>query len=578
MRSAVFQKIAYRRPSLRLPQWFQRLLSYMSQAERIVLAWLLVALLVSGIWSIVSYVQRHTELIPQVGGDYREAAVGQPHYINPILAGANDLDVDISSLVYSSLFTLNSEMQLQNDIATHYELSSDNTTYTVHLRQDITWHDGQPLTADDVVFTIRSIQTPEYGSPLESAFQGVTTEKIDDHTVQFKLQQPYAPFLMSLTVGIVPQHVWKDVPPGNAALAEQMLKPVGTGPYKFAEIKTRRRTGEITEFHLVRNDQYYGPKQHLDSITFHFYTNHEEAVQAFLAGQVDGVGFLPLQLLAEADRASNDIHRLRLPQYFGLFFNQQKNTLLSDAGIRNALSLALDRQAIVNDALNGEGEPLHLPIPPGVFAFNEQLNAPEFNPEAAKQNLEEAGWTDADGDGIREKDNKRLHLKITTTDWPEYIKTAEVVQRQWQTIGVETEIESFGAGTIHQTALRPREYEILLFGEILSAEPDPYPFWHSTQIRSPGLNFPMLQNENVDRILEEARKTIDPQQRREKYEEFQGIILDLKPALILYRPYYLFATDNDVRGINADFAAVAAGRFNNIEQWHVRTKRVWQQN
>lgn len=558
---------------LHFPARIKRIAGYLSQVERIVLAWLVTLLVISGIWSVVGYVQRHTELVPQSGGTYRESAVGEPRYLNPILTNANDLDDDITRLVYSSLFKLDNTMHLQNDLATSYEISEDQTTYTVHLRQDVHWHDGQPFTADDVVFTIRSIQTPDYGSSLLSSFESVTVEKIDDYTVTFTLDKPYAPFLMSLTVGIAPQHVWQDVSPKNATLAEQIIKPVGTGPYKFAEIKTRRKTGEITEYHLVRNEQYYGPHQYLDTIAFNFYSTHEEALKALKAGIVDGISFLPLQLLNDAKNSNLTIHQLRLPQYFGLFFNQQKNSILDDAGIRNALSLATNREQIVKEALQDEGEPLYLPIPPGVFAFNDEISEPEYNPEVAKENLEEDGWKDIDGDGIREKDGQRLHFKITTTDWPEYVQTATIIQQQWQAIGVETEIEHYGPGTIQQTIIAPRDYEILFYGEILSPNPDPYPFWHSTQIRN--LNFSMFKNEQVDKLLEEARKITDPAQRQEKYKEFQGIILDLKPAIILYRPHYLFATSTKVHGVNIGLAALAAGRFNNIEAWHVLTKRVW---
>ncbi len=560
-------------PTLRIPHWAQRSVQHLSTSEKVILAWLVVIFAVSLVWSIFGFISRNSELIPQFGGIYREAAVGQPRYVNPILAGANDLDVDISRLVYSSLFKLDSNMELQNDMATGYTLSADQKTYTVPLRNDIRWHDGEAFTADDVVFTIRSIQTPDYGSPLRSSFEGVTVNKVDDHTVTFTLEEVYAPFLMNLNVGIVPEHVWKDVVPKNASLAEQMLKPVGSGPYQFSELTTRRKTGEITEFHLTRNEQYHGPRQYLDEIVFHFYNTHEEAVDAMTGNAVNGVGFLPLSLLEKIQAGDTLVHHLRLPQYFGLFFNSQKNAILADAGVRNALSLAVNREEIVTRALKGQGEPLHLPIPPGVFAFNEELRPPEYNPEAAKQNLEDAGWKDTDGDGVREKDNARLHLKITTTDWPEYVATAEVVQQQWLAVGVETEIEHFGAGSIQQAAIAPRNYEILFFGEILSADPDPYPFWHSTQANN--LNFAQFKNQDVDKILEAARKTIDRTQRQQLYKDFQGKILDIKPALILYRPYYLFATDESVRGVSANFGALAASRFNNIEEWHVRTKRVW---
>ncbi len=561
---------------LRIPAPLKKLYDHMSLVERTAAGALVALLVLSGIATLVNIVRNNTHLIPQTGGVYREAAVGQPRYLNPILAGANDIDVDVTRLVYSGLFRLDRNLQLQNDLATGYEVSDNQQEYTVHLRSDARWHDGEPLNADDVIFTIRSIQTPDYGSPLSDSFQGVEVQKVDEHTIRFRLKQPYAPFLYSLTVGIIPEHVWSTIAPQNALLAEQMLKPVGSGPFKFAELVTRRKTGEITSLRLLRNEQYYGQHPHLDEISAVFYPTHEDALQALLSGRVDGSGFLPLHLRDKiSNRRTLTTHRMLLPQYFGLFFNQQRNSVLGDAGVRSALALATNRRQIVDEALRGEGDPLHLPIPPDVVPPPEGLTEPAHNPEAAKQNLAESGWEDRDNNGIREKNDQQLRLKITTTDWPEYVRTAEIVRDQWRQIGVDVEIESLGAGIIQQAVVQPREYEVLLFGEILNANPDPYPFWHSTQTRSPGLNFALFKNKDVDRLLEEARKVTDPAQRQEKYRQFEGKILELSPAIILYRPYYLFATKRTVRGIDAHRAGLPSGRFNNIENWHVRVRRVW---
>ncbi len=548
----------------------------MTVKEKSFLVFLFAVFLISAVWSVIGFIQRNSHLLPQTGGAYAEAAVGQPRNINPILAGANDLDQDLANLVYSSLFKLDNKFELQPDLASSYEISSNQLEYTIHLRNDVKWHDGQPFTADDVVFTVRSIQTPDYGSPLESSFQGVTVEKVDDYTVLFRLKQPYAPFLTSLTIGIAPKHVWESIPPKNASLAEQMLKPVGTGPFKFAEIVTRRKTGEITSFRLARNEQYFGQRPYLDEVTFVFYITHDEAAQAFLSGKTDGVGFLPLSSAERVrNRSSATIRRLLLPQYFGLFFNEIKSEQLGDAGVRSALSLATDRQAIVDDALDQEAEALHVPIPAGKFSFEGELNPPTYDLEAAKQNLDDAGWEDSDGDGIRDKDGKKLEFTITTTDWPEYIRTAELIKEQWSAAGVGVNIESYGAGVIQQTIVAPREYQILLYGEILATDPDPYPFWHSTQTRSPGLNLSLLKDSKIDKILEEARKTGDISARREKYLEFQKVFLDINPAVILYQPYYLFAHNNKVRGMTIDHVNLPMGRFNDVSNWHVKVKRVW---
>lgn len=558
----------------RLPQWATTFYNAMTTMERLTLGILVILLVTSGTLSTVNYVKSHTELIPQSGGSYHEAAVGQPRNLNPILAGANDLDIDITRLVYSGLFRFNNRLELENDLATDVDISEDQTSYTIHLRDDVTWHDGEAFTADDVVFTIRSIQTPDYGSPLATTFQGVDATKIDDHTVRFRLPQPYAPFLSSLTVGITPEHVWSAIEPQNASLAEQALKPVGTGPFQFAEISTRRKTGDITSFNLVRNENYYGQAPYLDEVIFIFYSTLEEATGALKANKVDGVGFLSLGLLDKVSSRTTTIHHLLLPQYFAIFFNQQHNQALSEAGVRSALALATDRTHIVTEALQGQGEVLHLPIPPSTLSYDGDFPDPAVDLKAAEQNLNDSGWEIRD-DGYRYKDNQKLTIKITTTDWPEYIRTAEIIQQQWRKIGVEVELEHLGAGTIQQTIVQPRQYEALLFGEILPAKPDPYPFWHSTQTRSPGLNLALFKNQEVDKLLEEARKATDNSERQEKYQEFQNKILELTPAIILYQPYYLFATTNDIRGVDAKQAALPAGRFNNITNWHVNVERVW---
>lgn len=555
------------------PPRLRRLLDSTTLTERISLVILTVLLLTSGVWSTRNYIRQHTALVPEAGGIYREGAVGQPRYINPILAGANDLDVDLTGLIYSGLFRYDHDLKLQPDLAREVVTSADHQQYTVTLRNDATWHDGERFTADDVVFTIRSIQTPDYNSPLASAFQNVKVEKVDEHTVKFTLPEPYAPFLSSLTVGLVPEHVWSGIAPQNATLAEQILKPIGTGPFKFADITTRRKTGDITNFRLLRNEAYYDHRPYLDEINFTFYSTNEEAVQAYLAGSVDGLGFLPLQLTNNVNSRRTDLHRLLLPQYFAVFFNQQKSNILKDNGVRAALAMALDRQAIVQEALDGHGEPLHKPIPPGVLDINGAGDTPAPSRDAAQQNLAEAGWQTGD-DGIRTKDGRRLSFKLTTTDWPEYVRTAQALQAQWRQLGVEVTLEHLGAGTIQQTAIQPREYEALLFGEVLPPDPDPYSFWHSTQTRSPGLNLALFKNKDVDRLLEEARKEADQAVRTEKYREFQNKIIEHNPAIILYRPHYLFVS-RGVYGINPHYAALPAGRFNNAAYWHTNIKRVW---
>lgn len=548
----------------------------MSQREKAILGFLALLLIISLSLSITGYVNRNSQLIAQDGGTYTEALVGQPRYINPILASTNDVDLELTRVLYSSLFVLGPDLKLANDLATSVETSADGKTYTIKIREDATWHDGQKVTAEDVLFTITSIQTKDYNSSLASSFQGVQVTKVDDYTVRFTLQKTaYAPFLSSLTVGIVPKHVWENVAPKTIGLAEQQLKPIGSGPFKFEEIVTKKKTGEITSIKLARNDDYYGEKAHISNLVFNFFNTHEESLAALTSAKADGVGYLPSSLYPSVkNRSGLTVRKVLLPQYFGLFFNQAKNPILGDAGVRAALGLAVDREEIVKEALSEQGEPLNLPIPSGIFSFSD-IEKPAFDIEKAKQNLDEAGWKVVGDDGVREKDGKKLEVTITTTDWQEYVKTAEVIQETWKQIGVKTNIQSLGTGIIQQTAVIPREYQILLYGENLAADPDPYPFWHSTQTKSPGLNLSLLEDKEIDKLLEDSRTTNDQQKRNELLHLFTKRFLDIHPAIILYRPYYLFVQRSHVGGIGMEQGALPSDRFNDIVKWYVRVKRVW---
>lgn len=552
------------------------LYAHMPQKERGLFLLFGFILLLAILLGITGYIQRHSSYLPQEGGTYSEAVVGQPRYINPILASSSDVDSDISRLVYSSLFKLDSNLSLQNDLAESYDVSSDNKTYTVHIKHNVQWSDGKPLNADDVLFTIQSIQSSAYGSPLASSFQGVQVQKIDDYTISFTLQQTtYAPFLSNLTVGILPKHVWENIPPKNMGLAEQELKPVGSGPYKFQELVTKKKTGEATSIKLTRNTNYYSTRPYITTVVFTFFNTHEDAIAALTSGKVDGIGYLPVSLLPNIQHhPSLQIHKLLLPQYFALFFNANKNSALGDAGVRAALALATDRTAIIQDALQGEAEFMGTPVPSGNFDFSDIKN-PVFDIQKAQQNLDDAGWKLNTQDGTRSKDGKQLHVIITTTDWPEYIKTAQLIQRQWKQAGIQVDINSISTATVQQTVVGPRDYEILLYGENLAADPDPYSFWHSTQVKSPGLNLSLLQDKDTDKYLEQARKATDTAQRQEALHAFVQRFLDINPAIILYRPYYLYVEKNNVQGMGMENGALPSDRFNDIQQWYVQTKRVW---
>jgi len=192
------------------------------------------ALAVIGVLGLAaSGVQTFFEEVPREGGLYREAVVGAPQLINPLYAPANEVDTDISRLIFSGLLRYDEHGVLVPDVALSYEINEEQTEYTFLLRSDAIWHDGTPLTINDVLFTYGAIQDPVYASPLRVSFQGVTIAALDDTRIQFVLEKPFAPFLGSLTAGIIPEHIWANIDPRNARLSPFNLKPVGSGPFQF---------------------------------------------------------------------------------------------------------------------------------------------------------------------------------------------------------------------------------------------------------------------------------------------------------------------------------------------------------
>jgi peptide/nickel transport system substrate-binding protein len=551
----------------------------LSLKEKYFLLSLLALSLFFGIASLWNIYLSTTEKIPAYGKEYSEALVGEPQFINPILISANDVDRDISELVYSSLIDYDKDGNLVNDLAKSYEISKDGKEYTFFLRDDIFWHDGKKFTADDVVFTISSIINPTYSSPLRSSWQGIKIEKIDDYTVKFILNNIYAPFLEKLTIGIIPKHIWESVDPKNIILASPNLKPIGTGPFKAVKL-VKNGNGHIASFYLEANNNFYKKRPYLDSIVFRFYDDQEQAINAYQKKDVLGVSNISSKNQFLFDSKKTTIHKLNTPKYFAIFLNQNQSIILSDKKIRKALAMATDKKTLKKEIFLGEASITDSPILPNLPGYNNELEIVEFDPQEAKKILEKAGWKDTDGDGIREKtlskgkDPVKLEITLATSDFADLAKAAEMIKEQWSNIGVKVNIENYGIEELKQNIIKTRKYDALIFGEVLSHEPDPFAFWHSSQKKDPGLNLSLYSNKDIDKLLEEARQTLDPQERSKKLKEFQKILTDDIPAIFLYSPKYLYPVSKKVNGINIKNIAIPSKRFLNIENWYIKTQRI----
>ncbi len=552
---------------------WQKIYHKFSSREKLIANTLILVAIVSLAASILGFYFHFTKKVSIPGGEYTEGIVGQPLYINPVLAGGNDADKDLATLVFSGLFKYDGDGKLIPDLAESFELSDDKLTYTVHLKKDIKWHDGENFSADDVLFTTQVIQDPAFKSPLRQSWQGVGVEVVDESTVQFILQTPYAFFLNNLTVGILPRHVWESIAPGNFPLAEYNLRPIGTGPYKFFDFE-KDSEGNILSYSLEKNENYYGSKPFISNLQFSFYFDEDSLLQAYNDKQVFGMSYIsPANLSNVKSKRSSNIVSINIPRYFAVFFNQQKSKVLADREVRKAFSLATDRQAIIQEVLAGEGKETYSPITPGIFGFSDDVKKFPFDIEKANETFDNNGWKKGD-DGFRKKDNLVLEINLATTDWPDLVETAEMLKQQWEAVGAKVNVESLPVADIQQNYIRPREYDALLFGQVLGIDPDPYAFWHSSQTRDPGLNLALYSNQNVDKILEKIRQETDEGKRADLLKDFQQKLTDDIPALFLYSPNYLYLVNNKVQGIDIHALATPDKRFSDIENWYMKTKRV----
>ena len=561
------------------PSWNQwrNLISVLSKKERYFILALLILATASLLFWLISYNLKNTIVVPNYGGSFKEGIVGNPQYLNPVLGQFNDADRDVIELIFSGLMKYNSQGELVPDLVEKYAVGDEGKTYDFFLKRDIKWHNGQPLTADDVVFTIQTIQNPEYRSPLRINWTGVEVEKIDDWTVRFKLKTPYAPFLANTTIGIIAKHIWEKVLPENFSLALENLSPIGTGPYEFKKLK-KDKESFVEYIELEAFGEYGKNRPFIEKIELYFYPDGESLIRAYNKAILDNISLNSVKSKSSLRIfRKTEIRRLNLPRYFAVFFNQSKSKALSDKTVRLALNYATNKEEIINQVLEGEGKPTNSPIPAGIWGHTDETKIYDFALEHANNILEAAGWIDEDEDGIRQKKEDKLEIELVTTELKELQQVANILQEQWSKIGAKVNVKILNIGQIQQEYIRPREYQALLFGEVLGLDPDPYSFWHSSQKKDPGLNLALYDNKKVDDLLKEGRQILDKDTRSAKYKEFQQQVIEDVPVVFLYSTYHLYVINKKIKGIAAENISLPSKRFVEIDKWYIKTQRVKKQ-
>ena len=532
------------------------------------------ALIVSVFLMVKNISDKYSVERPLQGGSFTEGVIGSPRFINPVLAISNT-DRDLTSLVFSGLTKKIYSGDIENDLAESYLVSDSGLTYTFTIKEGATFHNKQPITADDVIFTITKIQDGQLKSPYQANWSSVAVTKIDNKTIQFRLAEAYSTFLESTTVGIIPSSLWGQIDIDDFTFSDANIDAVGSGAYRISNID-RKKNGLIDSVTLRAFSKYVGGEPYISKVKFVFFKNEEDLIRAYRKGSVDQINAIDPEQARLLENNGKDITASTLSRIFGLFFNSNKLEIFRNKNVIKAINLAINKQEVVDGVLHGYGKTVDSPIPESLFP-REEIESPSYEQSLAEANslLEKEGWKLGEN-GFRTKDGKTLGFSISTGDAAELQKSAEIIKNNLAKIGVSVEVKIFEIANLNQSVIRPREYEVLFFGQIISNETDLFAFWHSSQRNDPGLNVAIYTNSKVDGLLEKIIENPTPEKRREYFEALEKEIKSDAPAVFIYSPDFIYLTDSKIKNIKIDHITLPSERLLNIRDWYIRTERVWE--
>ncbi|MFZ1249644.1 MAG: peptide ABC transporter substrate-binding protein [Candidatus Saccharimonadales bacterium] len=557
---------------------FVNRLEKLLHVQRFVAGWifLIVVLTTLTVMQTVGLNQFYLKSGPVPGGIYNEGMVGTYSNANPIYA-TGPVDTSISRLIFAGLFKYDEANMLVGNLATGYKVDESGKIYTVQLKPNLHWHDGVPLTAKDVVFTYQLIQNPDARSPLLSSWQGITIAQQDARTITFRLPSALTAFPDSLTTGILPEHVLKNLAPAKIRASNfNTTAPIGAGPFKWDALQLGSSVdpGDATALiSLKAFDAYNAGRPKLDGFILHTYESPEKLLTAYKRRLVEGAA--GLQNLPEPIRkdASSHVYNFSTTAATMVFFKTSTG-VLSDTAVRRALVLAADRQAIVR-ALEYQTKIVNAPVLKSQFAYDKTYAQPSFDLAAAATTLDQAGWVKGKG-GVRSKDNKQLRFQLLAEDTPDNKKVLEQLKKTWKSLGVIVE-PVLQATSDFQGAVETHSYDAVLYGIAIGPDPDVFVYWDSSQadVRSSNrLNFSEYKSAVADAALEAGRTRQDVAVRTLKYKPFLKAWQEDAPALALYQPNALYVTRGYVAGLKEHTINTDADRYYSIQNWAVKTGRV----
>jgi peptide/nickel transport system substrate-binding protein len=497
--------------------------------------------------------------VPVYGGSIKEGLVGTPRFINPVLA-LTDQDKDLVAVIFAGLTkkTVGGEVVL--DLADSIQESEDGLRYVVKIKDDARFHDGKPVTSEDIAFTVDKVQNPIIKSPHKVEWEGVDVEITGTKELTFVLKKPFPLFMETLSLGIIPKHIWKNLNEDQFSLSDLNVRAIGAGPYMLQKVVTE--SGIPTELQLEAFKHYTLGRPYLQTITISTYQNEKYLLKAFTDGDIQRVHGISPEKITTLSVATSSIKTSLLPRTFAVFFNPNKATPLADKNVRLALQMAIDKERIVREVFYGYGKTLNGPYP-----FDANQGTSEYNPEKARELL-------LTNKTIK-KASSTLEISLTTANTDEMKKVAELIKSDWQKIGVDASIKIYDVSDLNQNIIKDRDFQVLLFGAITQTPSDLYAFWHSSQRTYPGLNISNYVSKTLDQNLEILRESRDETEKLNAYDQVVKEFKEEIPGIFLFSPSLIYVTNDKNTSIIPEYSYDASSRFSFIEQWFRYTDKVW---
>ncbi len=561
---------------------FKKIYHSYNHTGKIILVILFSVLILSAIVLLNDVSKSFMVQVPIKGGSLTEGLVGAPRFINPLLATA-DTDKDLTSLIYSGLMKIGSNGNVTADLAKSYSISKDETVYDFILKDNLYFQDGTKLTTNDIEFTIKKAQDPNLKSPRRASFFDVKVEKISDKEIKFTLTKPYGTFLENLTLGILPKHIWENMDNNQFTLSPYNLQPVGSGPFKIKSVGSVKKglTFSSISYDLVPFGRNLSTEPKVADFIFKFYQTEDALVSAYNSGAVESLSISSEGIKNLNIKKSDTTEILSTSRIFAVFFNQNQAPVLSNKEVRTALEMVTDKKEIISNVLDNYGYAIDSPIPFGITGQIQKDSDSDVSSStiaSAKALLEKNGWKINATTGIYERTVKKvkqvLSFSISTANTPRFLEATNLIKNQWEKIGADVTVKAFESGDLQQNVIATRKYDALYFGEATGRDMDMFPFWHSSQ-RVDGYNVALYTNSKADKIIDDARATLDKVNRTKKYQLLENEITNDIPAIFVYSPDYLYIIPNKIKGASFGPITTSPDRFLSATSWYIETDSVW---